>query len=341
VSNAVLIVGAGISGLSCARSLSTAGAAVRLLEKSRGVGGRCATRRIEGRPVDHGLSFFHGSAPAFLTALREVDAGVLPGWPARVRGRGRPCQPLSFRPGEQRLAYRDGLTVFPKHLARGIPIELGTRVESLRDAGSRLVAATDRGDGVEASTVVLALPAPQSVALLETLEPTGSAELRAARKLLGGIASVRCLTLIAGYADDRPAPEWDLCYPEDSRVVHLVSHDTTKRAAGASTVLVLQAHAPWSRAHWDHAEDAWAASMLADARTVCGSWVTEPEWTRSQRWRYARQAGHDTLTNPLLIELEGGARIGLIGEALAPAGGVQGAWQSGRKMADRLLAEPA
>ncbi|NJK46404.1 MAG: FAD-dependent oxidoreductase [Pleurocapsa sp. SU_196_0] len=54
----VLVIGAGLAGLSAARDLARAGFAVRLLDKSRGVGGRTATRRIEGATFDHGAPFF-------------------------------------------------------------------------------------------------------------------------------------------------------------------------------------------------------------------------------------------------------------------------------------------
>ncbi|MFN9939342.1 MAG: FAD-dependent oxidoreductase, partial [bacterium] len=41
----VVVVGAGVAGLACAGALRESGASVVVLEKSRGVGGRCATRR--------------------------------------------------------------------------------------------------------------------------------------------------------------------------------------------------------------------------------------------------------------------------------------------------------
>jgi len=50
----IAVVGAGIAGLACARKLIDAGHAVRVFEKSRGVGGRMATRRTPQGTYDHG-----------------------------------------------------------------------------------------------------------------------------------------------------------------------------------------------------------------------------------------------------------------------------------------------
>ncbi|HYD41115.1 MAG TPA: NAD(P)-binding protein, partial [Anaeromyxobacter sp.] len=47
----VLVVGAGVAGLSCARVLATAGRSAPVLDRARGVGGRCATRRVDDHPM--------------------------------------------------------------------------------------------------------------------------------------------------------------------------------------------------------------------------------------------------------------------------------------------------
>ena len=47
----IVVVGAGISGCVCAYRLATEGHEVTLIEKGRGVGGRMATRRMDGEEL--------------------------------------------------------------------------------------------------------------------------------------------------------------------------------------------------------------------------------------------------------------------------------------------------
>jgi monoamine oxidase len=59
----VIVVGAGLAGLACASDLIEAGAAVRVLEASDGVGGRMRTDRQAGFLLDRGFQVFNTSYP--------------------------------------------------------------------------------------------------------------------------------------------------------------------------------------------------------------------------------------------------------------------------------------
>ena len=334
----VVVIGAGLAGLSCARALAEQQIDVRVLEKSRGLGGRCATRRVEGQPVDHGLGFYHGDDPEFLSALRSVASEAPIVWPRKVEGDGTPCQPMAYREEHQRLAYASGVTVFPKALAKAIPIAFQTPVVRIDQDGGLLSLATESGHH-RARRVVLALPAPQTLRLLRMVEPSASADLRAAAALLASVSTVSCLTLIAGYPAGTSVPEWDVCYPRESDALQMVSHDSTKRAAPAQPVFVFQSRPRWSRTHWNDEPADWSAQLLAAALPVCGDWVTRPSWSSLKRWRYARLTGGDALSAPLLIRIGNGSTLGIAGEAMAGDGGAQAAWRSGRLLARRLLAE--
>ena len=51
----VIVVGAGVAGLACARRLAAAGRAPLVLERSNAVGGRVRTDVVDGFLLDHGF----------------------------------------------------------------------------------------------------------------------------------------------------------------------------------------------------------------------------------------------------------------------------------------------
>lgn len=77
----IAVIGAGMSGLTAARRLAKAGATVTVFEKSRGLGGRLATRRTDGGPADHGAQYFTAREPAFKAwvARAKLTGAAAPG----------------------------------------------------------------------------------------------------------------------------------------------------------------------------------------------------------------------------------------------------------------------
>lgn len=79
----VVVVGAGLAGLQCARVLARAGRDVVVLESSDRVGGRICTDRVDGFTVDHGFQLLNPAYPAVRSdvdvdelALQSFGAGV-------------------------------------------------------------------------------------------------------------------------------------------------------------------------------------------------------------------------------------------------------------------------
>jgi len=69
----VAIIGAGLSGLSCATHLKALGYQVELFEKSRGPSGRMSTRHGDGWTADHGAQYFTARDPHF---IQELDSWI-------------------------------------------------------------------------------------------------------------------------------------------------------------------------------------------------------------------------------------------------------------------------
>lgn len=70
----VLVVGAGLAGLTCAVELESLGLAVRVLERADRVGGRIRTQRIDGFLCDVGFQLLN---PAYPQVRRSIDVGAL------------------------------------------------------------------------------------------------------------------------------------------------------------------------------------------------------------------------------------------------------------------------
>lgn len=70
----VVVIGAGLAGLACARDLVAAGVPVRIIEASDAVGGRMRTDRRDGFLLDRGFQVFNTSYPQ---VRRRVDLRAL------------------------------------------------------------------------------------------------------------------------------------------------------------------------------------------------------------------------------------------------------------------------
>jgi monoamine oxidase len=68
----VIVLGAGIAGLTAARQLAAAGLRVQVVEARHRVGGRILTRRIGGEVVELGAEFIHGKPPILWNLIEEA-----------------------------------------------------------------------------------------------------------------------------------------------------------------------------------------------------------------------------------------------------------------------------
>ena len=68
----ILVIGAGMAGLTAARQLAEAGRKVLVLEARDRVGGRILTLRDQGEILELGAEFIHGRPPELWDLIREA-----------------------------------------------------------------------------------------------------------------------------------------------------------------------------------------------------------------------------------------------------------------------------
>ena len=347
----VLIIGAGLAGLKVAGDLHAAGRTALVLDKGRGVGGRAATRRWEGVPVDHGAQFFTVREPDFRALTdRWLAQGTCFEWVPgfhQWEDDGRGLRPPAPDDGHPRYACRAGMSALCKDLAGRLPadaVRLQTKVAGVRWEQDHWRAEVEGDVSGEAALtgrrLVLALPVPQALALLgppETLETSPLLAGEALRSLREVETAPTLAVLLRGPA---PAPGWQGIQLRDATLTW-ISDDSSKRLpdpAGADRIFVLHGSGEFSRQWQDADLDEAARRLTARAGEIVGDWITRLPGRQVHRWRYAsvphtlEKAGFLRATGAL------GAPLYFAGDGFLK-GKIEGACRSGLLLARELRAE--
>jgi predicted NAD/FAD-dependent oxidoreductase len=308
----VAVIGAGMAGLTAARKLAKAGAMVTVFEKSRGCGGRLATRRIDGGAADHGAQYFTAREPGFKAwVARAKLEGAAGAW--TPRGKDSEDEWLVGLPGMSQLvdALIDGFKVAMEHQVTSILSVDGRFVLSFKDTG-------DIG-GFE--RVVVAVPAPQAEALIGAFG--------APFDKIGSVVMAPCWALIAGF-DQTVDPGFDMRRGVDA--LQWIARSLSKPGR-AGEIWLAQASPDWSRRHLEEPAETVIPVMLGMLEKATGPLPT-PVFLTAHRWRYAlveKAVGETFLMSP-------DGLIGVCGDWLiAPR--VEAAWASGDGLADALIAK--
>lgn len=304
----VLIVGAGISGIACARALRAAGVTARIVDRGQRPGGRMASRTITGRPVDLGAAYVTAEPGSPFAAVVDewVERGLVRAWTDTVAVAGADGIHRQST-GPMRYAAPGGLRELVVDLADGLEVESNVELEELPQ-------------GYDA--VVLAMPDPQARTLLESASPVRDV-------LDDGAGWVPSIAVVLEW-DSR---EWDpfrFAFVNDAPELTSVADDGDRRGDGAP---VLVAHTTESLAR-DHLDDPdGAVAPVTDAVRRLLSIPDAPVRTVAHRWTFARPAAQHP--EPFLFS-DG---VGVCGDAWGERSSVGTAWASGDALGRAIAAD--
>lgn len=340
----VVVVGAGIAGLCAASELVQAGLRVVVLEKSRGVGGRMATRRLGEAVFDHGAQYFTIRGRAFGNVVGDAHrAGVVAKW---CDGFPRVASVASgpgdmIEPSGEDLAARwrgsRGMTDLAKRIVEataeaagkegGLEVLTSAKVVAVASDGERVSVAMEAGEPLLASAAVVTSPAPQS---LDLFRAGGGATDPDAVRRLEAIRYDPCFALMLVL--DRPSrvpPPGGVRFDEGP-----VSWIADNHAKGISSVPSLTVHASpgFSAANFDDPPEAVMDRLIAAASPwIDGDPATAIRERSLHRWKFSLATHTDpspmlaVSTAPPIVccgDGFGGGRV----EAAASSGLAAGRW---------------
>lgn len=302
------IIGAGMTGLACARKLVDAGHDPLLLDKGRGIGGRLATRRAENDlQFDHGAQYVTAKSEGFKSLLNELTA----------KGAA----------GEWQMGDRTGFVGTPsmnalaKAQADGLTIRRQTQVTSVLETGSTW-SVTTGDDTLEFDRLIITAPAPQTIALLGDDHPLS--------KCMAHVTLLPCWTLMAAF--EKVPAALKATYHDPDAPLAWIAQESTKPGRANTNTFVAQASPHWSQSHLELEKPAATDLMLTELCKVLGLDRANMVHADAHRWRYAKvdtPLGSPYLANaPETLFLGGDWCIGARVEA---------AWQSGTSIAEKVL----
>ena len=294
--SSIAIIGAGISGLAAAHTLQDAGHTVTLFEKSRGYGGRAATRRHDGFIYDHGAQYIKGEGAIsnnFITErFRTPDLLDItqPVW--IFDGSGSIQEGDSQQNAVPKWSYRTGLTALAKRMAQGLNVQLNTRITHVQQtpAGWLLTDATEQQNGPFAQ-LLITIPSPQAIALIQAsqLEPALQ------QTIITNLSAAQYNPLISVILGYRPTPHKRPYYAlVNTDKAHPISwlaweHEKAPERAPAGTGLLIAQMAPqYSRDHWKQLDEQAVIQNVAQlVSQLIDEELLSPIFTDIQHWLYA------------------------------------------------------
>ncbi len=313
-----------MSGLAAAHILQDAGRSVTLFEKSRGVGGRAATRKRDGFIYDYGAQYFKGGSELSTEWITKKYATpdlidiAKPVWIFDGAGHIQEGDPQQNK--DAKWSYRAGFTSFAKRMAESLNILLETLVVRVQQTatGWNVFAAANRLLG-SFDQLLITMPATQTIGLVEASQFSNE-QGKAIVEQLSKASYNPLISVMLGY---RPTPQTRPYYAlVNIDKKHPISwlaweHEKAPERAPEGTGLLIAQMAPqYSKEHRETPHNILFQDVAQLVSTLVSEQLSAPFFSDVQYWRYAlpaEKADADALlalTLPIGLAFCGDAFVG-------------------------------
>jgi hypothetical protein len=319
----IAVIGAGLAGVAVARRLSDV-AEVTVFEKSRGLGGRMATRRAGEFQFDHGAQFFTARSAEFQELLAGEARELVSGWDARVVTLEAGKKAFKREWFETHYVAQPQMNSLVKGLASALDVSTGVRIGHIASAESGWRLEDEDGKDLgHFDWVISSAPAPQTVALMP--------DCFNGREALHGISFSSCFALMLGFAS-APTINFDAALLRHESLAWLALN-SKKPGRDSGCSLLLHSNNHWANRHQDDDPDWVAEAMLKALTELTGIDTGAATHSALHRWLYAR--AETDLERDYLLDTEN--RLATCGD-WCRGNRVEDAYLSGLRLGEKLLA---
>lgn len=321
----IAVIGAGISGTAFAREMA-AHASITLFEKSRGFGGRMATRRSDDFQFDHGAQFFTARSTTFKQFLAPLlDNGLVMQWQPKIVTLEKGKKPFKREWFEPHYVAKPSMPELARRAAGAVETVLNTRIVDLERANNQWTLIDDTGNEHGAfDWIVTSTPPSQAQDLIqdnsEIVNQLETADLSA------------CYALMLGFSQPQEF-HFDAAVVRRSPLGWIACNNSKPGREGGYSVVLHSAN-QWADNNLDLDQAEVVRILSEQLCTLTGVSLTDLVVSTLHRWRYARV--ERAIDSAFLIDEDKG--IAACGDWCL-GNRVEDAFESGSKLAKHLQAK--
>lgn len=323
--NKIAIIGAGMAGISAALKLQDK-AQVTLFDKSRGIGGRMATRRTEKYNFDHGAQFFTAKSEEFQVLCQQAQKdGVIELWNADFVEitAAEVTNSRKFSAEYPHYVATPQMNSLCKYLAQDFNVNLGQKITKIDFKDKKWTLQNDQDEKFEDfDYLIVAIPSHQVLDLIN--ESTKDCQRIKEVKMLG------CFALMVGLKED-PKLDFQAALIKESIISWISVNSSKPQRAGGATILVNSRNS-WAEENMERDIEEVKELLLEDLVDITKIDREIIDHVGIQRWRYAN-IGKQKGDSFIFDEKQA---LGICGDWLIH-GRVEAAYQSGGDVAEKIL----
>jgi renalase len=321
----IAIIGTGISGITIAQNLKDF-ANVSLFEKSRGVGGRMASRRSGPYEFDHGAQFFTAKSENFKKFISPlIEKNVIQQWNARFAEfkNNKVLRRIAWNSEYPHYVGSPGMNSIPIYLSKGLDIKLNIKVDKIiRKSNNDWELFDDNLNNLgRFDWIISTAPAVQSAEILPECFKQRNDLLN--KKMVG------CFSLMLGFKAAPPL-EWDAALISDSDI-SWVSINSSKPGRARSFSMLVHSTNAWAENHLSDDPHSVISYLSKETTRIIGHDTNHANHIGLHAWRYANIGKQDK--SDLLIDYDN--RLAACGDWLSH-GRIESAFEAGYLMAQEF-----
>ena len=275
----IAIIGAGITGITLAHKLQKT-CEVIIFDKSRGVGGRMATRRADPYQFDHGAQFFSAHSDEFKEFLKPlISQKIVTPWQAtfaEVDHNGI-IEQRQWHNDSPHFVANPGMNALAKFLSKDLHISLNSQISHLEYDQKWCLITVNNEKFTGFDWVIVTAPAEQAARIL----PTDFEHSNAIKK----IKMQACFSLMLGF--DEP-----LTLPFDAARIHnadisWLSVNSSKPYRGTPYSLLIHSTNQWAEQHIDNNNDDMQTHLHQATSRILKLPLDHAKHKAIHAWRYA------------------------------------------------------